>query len=74
MRAYRTDSGLEDRDCEERGTAVFHEDVHGLTALLYLPPEVCVTSQTLYSEAPKEFKKSLVDPVLPLIFEGYNFP
>lgn len=37
----RTDFGPEDGDGEEGGTAVFHEDVHGLTALIHLPHEVC---------------------------------
>lgn len=36
----RTDLGLEDGDGEEGGTTVFHEDVHGLTALIHLPHEV----------------------------------
>lgn len=38
----RTDSGPEDRDSEEGGTTVLHEDVHGLPPLLHLPHEVCV--------------------------------
>ncbi len=37
----RTDSGPEDRDSEEGGTAVLYEDVHGLSTLLHLPHEVC---------------------------------
>lgn len=43
MCVNRTDSGPEDRDSEEGGTTVLHEDVHGLPALLHLPHEVCVT-------------------------------
>ena len=38
----RTDPGPEDGDSEEGGTAVLHEDVHGLSTLLHLPHEVCV--------------------------------
>lgn len=41
MCVHRTDFGPEDGDREEGGTAVFHEDVHGLTALVHLPHEVC---------------------------------
>uniref|UniRef100_A0A8D3AZ51 Aryl-hydrocarbon receptor nuclear translocator 2 n=1 Tax=Scophthalmus maximus TaxID=52904 RepID=A0A8D3AZ51_SCOMX len=36
----KTDSGPEDGNSEEGGTAVLHEDVHGLPALLHLPHEV----------------------------------
>lgn len=43
MCVNRAHSGPEDRDGEERGTAVLHEDVHGLPALLHLPHEVSVT-------------------------------
>lgn len=39
----RTDSGPEDRDSEEGGTAVLYADVHGLSTLLHLPHEVCFT-------------------------------
>uniref|UniRef100_A0A3B5KS39 Uncharacterized protein n=1 Tax=Xiphophorus couchianus TaxID=32473 RepID=A0A3B5KS39_9TELE len=38
---HRTNSGPEDGDCKEGRAAVFHEDVYGLKALLYLPHEVC---------------------------------
>lgn len=38
----RTDSGPEDRNSEEGGTAVLNEDVHGLPTLFHLPHEVCV--------------------------------
>lgn len=38
---YRTDFGPEDGDGEEGGATVFHEDVHGLAALIHLPHEVC---------------------------------
>lgn len=38
----RAHSGPEDGNSEEGGTAVLHEDVHGLPAVLHLPHEVCV--------------------------------
>lgn len=38
----RKNPGPEDRNGEEGGTAVLHEDVHGLSTLLHLPHEVCV--------------------------------
>lgn len=41
MCVARTDFGPEDGDGEKGGTTVFHEDVHGLTALIHLPHEVC---------------------------------
>lgn len=37
----RPDPGPEDGDGQERGTAVFHEDVHGLAEVLHLQDEVC---------------------------------
>lgn len=42
----RKNPGPEDRNGEEGGTAVLHEDVHGLSTLLHLPHEVCVCVYT----------------------------
>lgn len=39
--SLRPDPGPEDGDGEERGTAVLHEDVHGLAEVLHLQDEVC---------------------------------
>lgn len=50
--SLRPDPGPEDRDGQERGTAVFHEDVHGLAEVLHLQDEVCGVTGALAEGGP----------------------